>query len=401
MSALQRLAREAFDVPLVLVVEFLEKIAGEKQRVSVALAERWNAQLDLVEAIEEIFAKAAIGDELVEILVGGADDADIDTVLLSPADPLDDMVLQETQRLDLHGQRQIADFVEEKRTLVRFLDLADRLAHRAGEGALLVAEELAFEQGLRDRRAIDRDERALPAHAQAVKRVRQQLLPGAALPQQQDRNIGRGDLLHHAEKPHHRVAAAQNAVDGRARLCRGGEPAILGLQFLQVERALDDQAENVDVDRLLEKIVGAERDALERVFAVLVAGGDDDLGVRRKLAQRLERRQALGRAVGIGRQAEIDDRDRRGRAARQRDRFFPRAREDELVIRQRPAILPAQPFVVLEDQHAAFVAGHRLRRRGDAGLAARARRATRMVVPAPGRVITSSCPPAARINSRV
>ena len=50
-----------------------------------------------------------------------------------------------------------------------------------GEGALLVAEELALQQVLGDGAAVDRDERAALARARAVERARDELLADAAL----------------------------------------------------------------------------------------------------------------------------------------------------------------------------------------------------------------------------
>ena len=62
---------------------------------------------------------------------------------------------------------------------------------RAGERALLVAEQLGLEQVLRDRRAVDRDKRAVGARTERVERAREQLLAGAALAFEQHRRVGR------------------------------------------------------------------------------------------------------------------------------------------------------------------------------------------------------------------
>src|SRR5581483_9511606 len=99
----------------------------------------------------------------------------------SPPDPLDHALLQEAQELRLQRDRQVADLVEEQRAAARRLDLAERLLHRAGERAPFVAEELALEQRLGDRRAVDRDEAAAVPRRQPVERAREQLLAGARL----------------------------------------------------------------------------------------------------------------------------------------------------------------------------------------------------------------------------
>ena len=71
-------------------------------------------------------------------------------------------VLQHVQQLGLQRRLHLADFVEEDRAGVRLLELADARRRRAGERALLVAEQLALEQLGRQRRAIDLDERLGP-----------------------------------------------------------------------------------------------------------------------------------------------------------------------------------------------------------------------------------------------
>ena len=117
--------------------------------------------------------------------------------------------------------------------LMGALDLADRLLHRAGERAALVAEQLAFQQILRDRAAVDGDEWLLGARSKIVQRLRQRLLAGAALTQQQDRHIGRGELLDVAADLQHRLIGGDDPLDRRT--CRHrGQPAVLLLQPMQV-----------------------------------------------------------------------------------------------------------------------------------------------------------------------
>ena len=99
------------------------------------------------------------------------------------------VLLERAQNLRLQRQRQVADLVEKQRAAVRQLELAGLARHRAGEGALLVAEELGLEQVVGNRRAVDRHERAVGPRAQRVQRPREQLLARAALPFEQHRRI--------------------------------------------------------------------------------------------------------------------------------------------------------------------------------------------------------------------
>jgi hypothetical protein len=66
--------------------------------------------------------------------------------------------LQGPQQLDLEGRRGVADFVEEQRAAVGLLEKADAIFMGAGECALLVAEELGFEQRVGQGTAVFDDE---------------------------------------------------------------------------------------------------------------------------------------------------------------------------------------------------------------------------------------------------
>src|SRR4030095_10092994 len=88
------------------------------------------------------------------------------------ADPLEPLLLQDAQQLGLELGLELADLVEGERAAVGELDPAALALGRAGERALLVAEQLALEQLLAERRAVDRHERARRARALGVDRAR-------------------------------------------------------------------------------------------------------------------------------------------------------------------------------------------------------------------------------------
>ena len=80
---------------------------------------------------------------------------------------------------------------------------------------------------------------------------------------------------------------------------------------MDLEGALDQQLEHVRIDGLLVEIVGAETDGLDRVLLVELAGHHDHLGGRGDLQGLEQRGHALGDALGVGRQPEILQHDRR------------------------------------------------------------------------------------------
>jgi hypothetical protein len=77
-----------------------------------------------------------------------------------------------------------------QRAAVGGLEQAAVLADRAGECALGMTEQLALEQVLGHRAAVDRDERPVAARAGAMNRARQQLFAGAAFARDHDARIG-------------------------------------------------------------------------------------------------------------------------------------------------------------------------------------------------------------------
>jgi hypothetical protein len=241
---------------------------------------------------------------------------------------------------------------------VRRLDLADRLLDRAGERALLVAEELALEQVLRDRGAVDRDEALAAARRLRVQVARQDLLAGARLAEEQHRGVGRRHALDRPAHPHHLGIPREDAAE-RLGALRRLEPAVLLLQVVQAEGALDDEGQELRLERLRVEVVRAKPDRLHRVRAVVLAGEDDHLRVGEERERLLQASQALGRLVRRGREPEVHRRDRRLEAAQLRERTLAVVRDDRLVLIERPAHLLLQRRVVLDDQQRPALFGRR------------------------------------------
>src|SRR5690606_24282601 len=114
--------------------------------------------LDDADPIVEVLAEPSFRDEALEISVRRTDDTHDGGHRLASADPLERSLLEEPKELALHVVREIADLVEEERAPLRELHLAGHAAVRAGEGAALVAEELALDELHGERRPVDDDE---------------------------------------------------------------------------------------------------------------------------------------------------------------------------------------------------------------------------------------------------
>ena len=80
----------------------------------------------------------------------GGDDSRVDFGCLRAAQPLDLLVFQDAQQLDLDLERQVADLIEEDRRSVGELEAPGLTRQSACVGAFLPAEQLTFDQGRRE-----------------------------------------------------------------------------------------------------------------------------------------------------------------------------------------------------------------------------------------------------------
>ncbi len=141
---------------------------------------------------------------------GGGDDAHVRLDDARRSQRRESLVLQEPQQLGLQLDRHVADLVQEQRAARRRLDQADLARLRGRVGALLVAEQLAFDQLARDGRAVHRDQRP-GAPRQVVDGARVNFLSHAGLADQQDLGARLG------EPPQPRVGRRQQRRQRRNR----------------------------------------------------------------------------------------------------------------------------------------------------------------------------------------
>ncbi len=236
------------------------------------LAQRRHADLDDVDAVEQVLAELALGDQRRQVLVGGRQDAHVDREFPGLADRPHALFLDDAQQLDLHVQRQVGDLVQEQRAALGGLDQALLVGDRAGEAALLVAEQLAFHQLGRDRAAVHRHERPVAARAGVVDQVRDQLLAGARLAVDVHRRLAARDALDHLAQLLHGARAAEE-LDLRQLQRAFSGPA-------ELERRGDQLAQRRHVERLGDEIEGAELERAHRGLDVAVRGDHRDRRLR-------------------------------------------------------------------------------------------------------------------------
>jgi hypothetical protein len=209
---------------------------------------------------------------------------DVDLAGLERADAVHFPALEHAQQLRLHRRGQLADFVEEQRPLVGELEQARLVVGRAGEGAAHVAEELAFEERLDDRRAVHGDEAAVAPRSDLMQRARHQLLAGPGLPRDERRADVRREPPDHAEQILHERTAADHPAElqplGDIPFDRQQAAPPLDL----VAHGGEQQLQPAEVERLAQVVHRAQLDRLHRGVDRGVAGHQHRLAVRIDLA---------------------------------------------------------------------------------------------------------------------
>src|SRR5262249_37926628 len=150
---------------------------------------------------------------------------------------------------------QVADLVEEQGALIRALEAAGFLLRGARERAALVTEQLALDEVLGNRRAVELDERLPRAPRQAMNRLRHQILARAVLAGEEPLGLRRRHAPAVGQQLLNRRALAEDAQV--ARRVSGGSLA----QRRELGRLREHREQLLGIDRLLDEV---ERAALER-----------------------------------------------------------------------------------------------------------------------------------------
>ena len=189
-----------------------------------------------------------------QVAVGRRDDADVHLQKGGAADALEPLLFERAEDLGLQRQRQIANLVEKQRPAVRELELAGLARSRAGKRALLVPEELGFEQVLRNGGAVDGDKRTIGPRAQHVQRAGKQLFAGPAFTLEEHGRVGAGRALQldrHLLQPRILADDLRRPAPGRQLLL---EQDVFGRQAALRERAFDHQQQVIGIDRFGEEV---------------------------------------------------------------------------------------------------------------------------------------------------
>src|SRR4029077_12822711 len=156
--------------------------------------------------VVEVAAEAAIGHNPGQVAVRGRHEAHVHLDGPGAAQAFELLLLEHAEQLGLQLRGDVADLVEEQGPPVRQLESPDFLADGPGEGAFLVAKQLALQQSSGDGRTIQFDKGTALPRAQVVNGAGDQLLAGAGFAPNEHRGASGGDRLYLTE----------NAAEGSA-----------------------------------------------------------------------------------------------------------------------------------------------------------------------------------------
>ena len=133
------------------------KLAEEEIDVLLTFAKRGHVDIDGGKTEIQVLTETSFADCLLEVDVGGGDDAHIDLLDLARTHADDFARLEDAQQLRLDGHGQVAHLVEEDCAAVGFLEISLAFAHGTGVCTLDVAEEFGVDGAFGQTATVDSD----------------------------------------------------------------------------------------------------------------------------------------------------------------------------------------------------------------------------------------------------
>ena len=219
------------DDRVIFLIGRLEEMLSQDGDVSFACTQWRQADGKHIEAIKQVEPKPVGVHRLLQVLVRRGDDPHLDRDVTVSTDALDGSVFQHFEQLGLQLELEVPDFVEEQGATVRQLDLALFRCSRTGERAFLVTEQFGLDQGRRNRRTVDTDERPLTAVARQMLHPGEALLAGTGLAEQQHSRSRSRDLQGLLHRLLQRRTFSQDTESGAVTLYAIAKQTVLGLEL--------------------------------------------------------------------------------------------------------------------------------------------------------------------------
>src|SRR5207249_6134574 len=113
-----------------------DEIVNEERDILRAFAQGRQMHREDIQPVIEVLPELPLGHGPGQVPVGRSNDADIDRYSLASADPLELVLLEDAQELDLHLRRHLSDLIQKDGPAAGELKAAEASLGRARERAL-------------------------------------------------------------------------------------------------------------------------------------------------------------------------------------------------------------------------------------------------------------------------
>ena len=250
----------------------------QDRQIVEPLSQRRQRDRERRHPVEQLVIETTLVGELLQILVGGADQAEAVAVVAQHAD-----------QLLLHRHRETMEMLEQQRA-------AAGLLHPSAASS--VQTEQAVTDALRGtERAVDAHERAVSRPAGGVEHLGHEPFAGTALPHKKHRRMDGAELLDLLyELPGLGALTDQSLLYLRRLDGRQPRPGgTLGARLPAFHAALQSGDELIDLERLLQIVKSSELQCLDCAVGAGICRHDDDHAVGIVQLELLEKRDAVHR----------------------------------------------------------------------------------------------------------
>src|SRR6266404_3405500 len=156
--------------------KFHDEMARQWQNVFATLPQRRDAQLDNVQAVEEVLPEAALLDFLFQVAVAGSQNTGIGADDSVGPNALELAVLRHAEQLGLKLRGHLSNLIQKNRPAPGLFKAANPLRGGTRESAPLVSEKLSLKQRFRERCTVYFHQRPGETRTPRVQHIRQHLL---------------------------------------------------------------------------------------------------------------------------------------------------------------------------------------------------------------------------------
>src|SRR5882724_4218577 len=188
--------RNSLNHPVHTSGKLLREVPHQQRNIPLAFPQGRDMYGKDIQAKEEIRSELLLARHRFEIAVGRGNQTRVGSKRARAAQPLELPLLQHAEQFGLQFERNLPNLVQKNRAAVGHFEAADALRDCSRECALLVSEQLAFQQTRRNSRAVELDERLRAPRTQIMDGARDQFLSCTRVSIDEHGRVCRSDRLH-------------------------------------------------------------------------------------------------------------------------------------------------------------------------------------------------------------